>query len=485
MADNNWSRWYREGTVKVVNGSKTVLGTDTYWLSAGLHAGDIFSLDGVTDYEIDTVTSNTQLTLRTAYAGSTSEGESYSIVRNFTATLPAEIAAKTAGLIGDFIKYIDTDMQSIHGKSAYELAKSNGYVGTESQWLESLSAYGVAKTNGYTGTLSEWLSSLKGDSAYQVAVSGGYSGTQAEWLESLKAAGEWSTLDVRTKWQKDIASINGAGPHNALVRGKSLGSEFTDAQKAAISAGTFDDMYLGDWWEVNGRKWYIIGFNYFLLGEDYNVHPGWPAWWNTPNNSHVKYGKGKNHVVLMTFIQAYPSDDDAAYQYWGKNEVPTAYIDSNYYLNVRPILKGELEDVFSADLMFHWLDQSYTCNDSGLPSGYTDLEGICEIATAYMWMGHEDSRATSYGRQWMNYQPFPLLKLAPEFYNAALERGYKANTVMLRDLSLTVPMRVLSLLQDPRTPSVNESWSPTYFANGSRHYPVVAAVMGSTGWQAH
>ena len=228
-----------------------------------------------------------------------------------------------------------------------------------------------------------------------------------------------------------------------------------------------------------------MGFNYFLLGEDYNAHPGWPAWWNTPNNGALKYGKGKNHVVLMTFIQAYHNDGSNAYQYWGENEVPTAYIDSNYFVNVRPILKAELEEVFSEDLMFHWLDNSYTCNDSGLPSGYTSLEGICEIATSYMWMGYEDSRATSYGYQWMNGQPFPLLKLAPEFYNAAFLWDYGANTVMLRDLSITVPMRVITLLQECPLPQVNEAWCPTYFANGGRHYPVVAAVMGSTGWQTH
>lgn len=46
--------------------------------------------------------------------------------------------------------------------------------------------------------------------------------------------------------------FNNAGAHNAIYRGKSLGSTVTTAQYAAIKAGTFDDLYIGDYWTIGG-----------------------------------------------------------------------------------------------------------------------------------------------------------------------------------------------------------------------------------------
>lgn len=56
----------------------------------------------------------------------------------------------------------------------------------------------------------------------------------------------------------------GAGAHNAIYRGKYLGSEVTDDQWAAISAGTFDDLYIGDYWTIGGVNYRIAAFDYYL-----------------------------------------------------------------------------------------------------------------------------------------------------------------------------------------------------------------------------
>lgn len=45
----------------------------------------------------------------------------------------------------------------------------------------------------------------------------------------------------------DILTHHGAGLHNALYRGKYLGDSLTAAQSAAIRAGTFEDLYIGDY----------------------------------------------------------------------------------------------------------------------------------------------------------------------------------------------------------------------------------------------
>ena len=56
----------------------------------------------------------------------------------------------------------------------------------------------------------------------------------------------------------------GAGSHNSLYRGKSLGNAVTDEQLAEIEAGTFKDLYIGDYWTIGDVNWRIAGFDYWL-----------------------------------------------------------------------------------------------------------------------------------------------------------------------------------------------------------------------------
>jgi len=56
---------------------------------------------------------------------------------------------------------------------------------------------------------------------------------------------------------------NNAGSHNAVYRGKNLGTAVTAAQYAAIKAGTFEDLYIGDYWVINGVNWRIAAFDYY------------------------------------------------------------------------------------------------------------------------------------------------------------------------------------------------------------------------------
>ena len=56
----------------------------------------------------------------------------------------------------------------------------------------------------------------------------------------------------------------GAGAHNRIFRGKNLGSSVTSAQWDAIKAGTFDDLYIGDYWTINNVIWRIAAFDYYL-----------------------------------------------------------------------------------------------------------------------------------------------------------------------------------------------------------------------------
>ena len=60
----------------------------------------------------------------------------------------------------------------------------------------------------------------------------------------------------------------GAGAHNAIYRGKDLGTAVTDEQYAAIQSGSFDDLYIGDYWVINDVNWRIAAFDYYLTTGD-------------------------------------------------------------------------------------------------------------------------------------------------------------------------------------------------------------------------
>lgn len=58
--------------------------------------------------------------------------------------------------------------------------------------------------------------------------------------------------------------FNNAAAHNAIYRGKSLGSTVTTAQYNTIKAGTFEDLYIGDYWTIGGVNYRIAAFDYYL-----------------------------------------------------------------------------------------------------------------------------------------------------------------------------------------------------------------------------
>ena len=51
--------------------------------------------------------------------------------------------------------------------------------------------------------------------------------------------------------------------HNSIYRGKYLGNSVTAEQYAAISAGTFEDLYIGDYWTIDDVNYRIAAFDYY------------------------------------------------------------------------------------------------------------------------------------------------------------------------------------------------------------------------------
>lgn len=80
-----------------------------------------------------------------------------------------------------------------------------------------------------------------------------------------RAAAAQATADEAKAAAEGIMSTTPAWvSHRNTYRGKFLGTSYTDEQKAMISAGTFDDLYIGDYWTINGHDWLIADINYWL-----------------------------------------------------------------------------------------------------------------------------------------------------------------------------------------------------------------------------
>ncbi len=105
--------------------------------------------------------------------------------------------------------------------------------------------------------------------ALRNALAGDISELETEDKESVVAA----VNEIVARLAEDEESLeplnyDGAGAHNAIYRGKNLGTAFTAAQSAAIRDGSFKDLYIGDYWTIDGTVYRIADFDYFLRSGD-------------------------------------------------------------------------------------------------------------------------------------------------------------------------------------------------------------------------
>ncbi len=92
--------WYKAGRVKVAKGSAVVTGWGTSFTTS-VHNGDVFFLTNnkADIYEVDSVDSDTQITLATPFNGATGEMQEYAIIVNFNNTPNATLSQKLADLM--------------------------------------------------------------------------------------------------------------------------------------------------------------------------------------------------------------------------------------------------------------------------------------------------------------------------------------------------------------------------------------------------
>ena len=131
--------------------------------------------------------------------------------------------------------------------------------------------------------------------------------------------------------------FNNAGAHNTIYRGKSLGSTVTTAQYAAIKAGTFDDLYIGDYWTIGGVNYRIAAFDYYLNSGDTNCTT--------------------HHVVIVPDTCLYNAQmhntSSGGYEGGAANTTAGGYVGSDMYKSNLEQAKTTIKSAFSGHVLKH------------------------------------------------------------------------------------------------------------------------------------
>lgn len=191
-----------------------------------------------------------------------------------------------------------------------------------------------------------------------------------------------------------------------IYRGKNLGTSVTPAQKTAITTGTFEDMYVGDYWVINGVTWRIADINY---------------WYNCGDTSFTK-----NHLVMVPDSSLYSTQMNET------NITVGGYVGSKMYAENLKQAKTTIQTAFRDLLLTH---REYLANavTNGYPSGGAWFDSTVELMNETMVYGSYiytpgGTGSTLVNRYTINKQQLALFSLNPGMIN-------RLQSFWLRDVS--------------------------------------------------
>ena len=140
----------------------------------------------------------------------------------------------------------------------------------------------------------------------------------------------------------EFAGLVSVVNHRNIYRGKNLGSSVTAAQKTAIQNGTFDDLFIGDYWVINDVTWEIADMDYFYRCGDTDFT--------------------KHHLVIVPASSLYSCQMNTT------NTTDGGYVGSVMYTSGLDSAKDKFKAAFGDMLLTH---RSYLVNavSNGKPSG--------------------------------------------------------------------------------------------------------------------
>ena len=169
----------------------------------------------------------------------------------------------------------------------------------------------------------------------------------------------------------DILTYHGPGLHNALYRGKYLGDSLTAEQSAAIRAGTFEDLYIGDYWTINGVNYRIADFDYFYRAGD------------TECTTH--------HVVIV------PDTNLDSQQMNSTNVTTGGYTGSAMYTTNMATAKNKIIAAFGSGHILSHREYLTNAVANGRPSGGAWFDSTIELMSEQMVYGGKVFAPTSDG----------------------------------------------------------------------------------------
>ena len=151
-----------------------------------------------------------------------------------------------------------------------------------------------------------------------------------------------------------------ADARNSIYRGKYLGNTYTLAQQQAVSSGTFDDMYIGDYWTIGGVNYRIAAFNYYRNTGDANLPP--------------------NHITLVPDTQLY------AHAMNDTNTTTGGYTGSKMYQTGLNQAKTIINAAFPGKVLTH---RQLLCNATadGKASGWAWFDSSVDLMNEVMVYG--------------------------------------------------------------------------------------------------
>lgn len=174
--------------------------------------------------------------------------------------------------------------------------------------------------------------------------------------------------------QTDIDSVrnvlaDGAAAHNCIYRGKNLGTSVTAEQYAAISSGKFTDLYIGDYWVINGVTYRIAAFDYYYNCGDTNFT--------------------KHHVVIVPDTSLYKAQMNTS------NVTTGGYTGSAMYKSNLAQAKTTIKAAFGSAHVLTKRELLTNAVNSNTPSGWawfdSDVELMNEVQAygSVAWGAHD------------------------------------------------------------------------------------------------
>lgn len=215
--------------------------------------------------------------------------------------------------------------------------------------------YKITFTNGKTAAFSVYNGLNGAGSVVKVNgkdpnASGNVSLTGADIAFSASDSGT-----VAAKINGRLPVINNAGAHNAVYRGKYLGTSVTAAQWAAIANGTFADLYIGDYWTINEVNWRIAAFDYYYRTGD------------TDCTTH--------HAVIVPDTRLYAARMNET------DDTTGGYVGSEMYTANLEQAKTAINAAFGADHILSHRQSLINAVTNGVPSGVSWYDSTVELMT--------------------------------------------------------------------------------------------------------